>query len=503
MSSSTGDFRSRESLASKTSWSGAASLASGVGAAGATILLARVLGPTGTGEASYALWAAATMAQLATLGLPQAATRFLAAEGNPDARWRLASWLIRRGVLCAVPAALFGAALAGTASGHGIALASGAGIAAATTALALLSQGVLVGLQDFRRLARLAALSATVQIGAVAPLAHVAGPGGAVLGFALAQMVLGSALRLREADGSEPGEVRRRVGTYAFEAWLAAAVSLFTWSRFELFFLERAVGTDAVAMFSVAVTIAQLAVQPVALLGGALLPHLAEVSGERGTDMGNETYAAATRVGATVAFPLCFGLAATAPALVPLMFGSAFQEAAAPAAVVVAAASLGAVATAGSALLYALERTRFIAYGGLVIAGVSTGMYTIVIPRAGLMGAALSRAAVQVLAVAAGTVYISLRLGVRVPLASIARSAFAGALAGIPGAALVHMGGARWGVLCVALTASAIAYVPLARVLRLLEPGDVAYLDASLCAWPPLLRVPARALLSLSFGRPA
>ncbi len=77
------------------------------------------------------------------------------------------------------------------------------------------------------------------------------------------------------------------------------------------------------------------------------------------------------------------------------------------------------------------------------------------------------------------------------------------AVAAIPGAAVVHVGGARWSVLLAALAASAIAYVPVARMVRLLEPGDVAYLDTSLSAWPALVRVPARALLSLSFGRPA
>jgi O-antigen/teichoic acid export membrane protein len=492
------DPRFRETLAGKTSWSAAASLASGVGAAGMSVLLARLLGPTGAGEASYALWAATTMAQLATLGLPQAATRFLAAEENADARRRLASWLIRRGALCAFPAGLLGAALAGSAAGHGTALAGGAGVAAAATALAVLAQGVLAGLQDFRRLARLAALSAVVPLGAVALLAQAAGPGGALAGFALAQVVLGSALGFLGGGRPEAGAMRRRVRIYAFDAWLAAGVSLFTWSRFELFFLERTAGAAAVAMFSIAVTIAQLAVLPVTLLGGALLPHLAELSAARETGLRDEAYAAATRLGAFVAFPLCFGLAAPAPALVPLVFGSDFQEGAPPAAVVVAAASLGAAATAGSALLYALERSRFIAGAGLGIAAISTAVYATVIPRAGLMGAALSRAGVQALAVAAGTVYIGVRIGVRVPLGSVARGACAALLAAMPGAAVVHAGGARWGVVFAALAASGIAYVPLARLLRVLEPGDVAYIDASLSVWPAPVRVAARALLGAS-----
>jgi O-antigen/teichoic acid export membrane protein len=437
------------------------------------------------------------MAQLATLGLPQAATRFLAAEPTAEMRGRLRGWLIRRGALCAVPAGMLGAGLAAAASGRRAELVAGAGIAAASCALALVSQGVLAGLQDFRRLAWLAAVSAIVQLGAVALLAHVGGPGGALVGFALAQLILGSALRRPGGGGSGASEVPR-VRTYAFNAWLATAVSLFAWSRFELFFLERSAGAGAVAMFSIAVTISQLAVQPVTLLGGALVPHLAELSGGRVIALRDETYAAATRLCAFVAFPVCFGLAAAAPVLVPLVYGAAFQEGTGPTAVVAAAAALGAGATA---LLYAMDRPQFIAWGGLVIAAVATGVYAIVIPRGGLMGAAAARGAVQALAVAAGTLYIGLRMGVRVPLGSIARGACAAALAAIPGAAIVHAGGARWAILGAALAVSGLVYVPLARALRVLGPGDVSYLDTSIVAWPAFVRVPARALLGASARR--
>ena len=492
----------RISLAEKTSWSAVASLGIGTGGAVAAVVIARMLGPSGTGEAAYAQWLAFTAAQIAGLALPQVAVRYLAAEGGRDESAGLTRWLVERGVLLALPAAALAWAvghLGGQRDRPDLLLVTS--LLATSVTLSSLAQGILAGRQAFRRLALLSVLSAALQAVSVGLGAAFGGGAGAITGFVLGQAVFGLVLLGRRPAGLRPGPVlRERIGRFAFYSWLATVLSLFAWSRFEFYFLERSAGAGAVAMFSVALTVALVAVQPATLLGGALLPHIAELVAERRLDAGRAAYAAATRLVAFFVFPACFGLATAAPILVPLVFGERFADAVTPTAIVVAFSSFGAVSTAGNSLIYALERSRFLALAGLNTTVLAAVTYALVIPRWGPTGAAVARSGLQLLGVTVGTVYIARILNAPVPLGRVARSAAAAALAAVPCGVVVAAGGRSWLVLVASIATMAVGYAVTSRWFRVLDPDDVQYLTASLTSFPRLVREPLRALMGFLTG---
>ena len=122
------------------------------------------------------------------------------------------------------------------------------------------------------------------------------------------------------------------------------------------------------------------------------------------------TYASATRITAALALPLCLGTAAIAPRLVPLVYGDAFCEAIPVAVLLCCTGAVGASAAAGSALLYAMERSRFVLLSGVCGAALAVTGFALVVPHTGALGAAATRGAVQVSMVGVGTWYIARRL---------------------------------------------------------------------------------------------
>ncbi|HUM02995.1 MAG TPA: lipopolysaccharide biosynthesis protein [Thermoanaerobaculia bacterium] len=492
----------RSSLVEKTSWSAAAGLAAGAGGAVSAVVIARMLGPSGTGEAAYAQWLAFTAGQIAGLALPQVAVRYLAAEGGRDASVGLTRWLVERGAVLALPAAALAWAvghLGGQRGRPDLQLVTS--LLAAGMTLSALAQGILAGRQAFRRLSLLSTLAAVVQVVSVGLGAAFGGGAGAITGFVLGQAVFGTVLPGRRRGALRPGPaLRKRIGRFAFYSWLATVLSLFAWSRFEFYFLERSAGAGAVAMFSVALTVALVAVQPATLLGGAILPHIAELVAEKKLDAGRAAYAAATRLVAFFVFPACFGLATTAPIFVPLVFGERFADAVIPTAIVVAFSAFGAASTAGNALIYALERSRFLALAGVNTTVLAAVTYALVIPRWGPTGAAVARSVLQLLGVTVGTIYISRVLNAAVPLGRVARSAAAAALAALPCGAVIAAGGRSWLVLAASIATMAAGYAAASRWLRVLDPDDIQYLTASLTSFPRMVREPLRALMEFLTG---
>jgi O-antigen/teichoic acid export membrane protein len=138
------------------------------------------------------------------------------------------------------------------------------------------------------------------------------------------------------------------------------------------------------------------------LLTAGLLPYFAENFGRGAVGEMREAYATATRVLAFVVLPTCFGLAALLPILLPMMYGRAFADAVPAATVVVLASGVGAIAFVGTTLVMAMDRSDFVFFSGLACAVLAIVTGFTVIPAFGVMGAAWSRAAIQIAAVAMG-----------------------------------------------------------------------------------------------------
>jgi O-antigen/teichoic acid export membrane protein len=484
------------SLIGKTAWSSIACVVSAIGSLVVVVAASRILGPEGAGQVAYAVWAAGLSAQVGLLALPQAALRFLAA---PTESPGVARWLVHRSILLS-PLGVLGAA--------GMQIASGATWAtvAATSALAWasmalsLGQSVLSGTQRYGRLATLSLWSAALQVCGAIVGCLAGGPIGCILGQSAACAPLLIGLAGAVADGSRPdASVLRRLRSYALHSWLASSAGLVAWSRLEFVFLKGH-GSANVAVYAVALAVSQLGLQPATILGNAMIPHFGELASGGRSDTSKETFAAVTRVMAALSLPLCLGLAALTPALVPGVFGPGFTGAIAPAAILVAAASLVAIAPAATAVTYAEERNRYIATATISGALVAIAGFVIVIPRFGAIGAALVRATVQAGGVVVAFWYVRTRSGMEMPLGRILRSAAAAGVAATTGYAAIRVLRPGWPSLVTGIAAVALTYALLAPLAKVLERRDVEHLDRLLSRLPGFGRTLIRRYVSSLAG---
>ena len=488
------------SFAGKAAWSGLSVVTLAAGRFGAGIIAARTLGPAIAGEAIYLLWLADSASLVASLGLHATLTRFTAelnSQGRPQQATALLRWTVVRYTVmqCLVSAAL------------ALTLPAITGVAISPQARLLLlayslSQAAttfvtshLAGRQRFDLMARLNAVSGVLLTIGVAMGCLFGGLAGAILGYAVgalpsvffgARMLRGGNVGACALDAA----VRARAARYGLFTCLAAVLSAFVWSRNELFFLSRYCGFHAVAMFNVGLSLSAMVNQAAGLMTSSLVPHFAALAGRADLDSMRRNYFSLTRLVALLVFPLSLTFAAVAPVLVPLLYGSAFEDAI-PTAAALATLALLSVANVGSALIYGREKSSFIAataIGGALLA-IAGGL--VIIPAWGALGAAASRAAVQCIMIGLGTWYIQVRLQCPFPWHPLGKTLSAALLAAGAARAVVCLRPDPLG-LAIALGVSAILYGLLVRMLGLVQPCDAEAAYRLVPALPTLLATPVR-----------
>ena len=467
------------SLTWKSIWSASATVCSGLGRLVAGIIIARMLGPEGTGRVVYLLWLSDTVTTLANFGFQTTLTRFyadLCGQGKPHQAAFLGRWIFLRYITLILP---------GVAALGSIVLFSGdlqtlrsawmvLTVYYCLQGLNLLYQASLAGRQRFDLIAKVNLASSLLLVAGVAIGTYAFGVAGAIGGYlagvALPAFLSFSLLRNTPRHVDLEPSLRRRVWSYAFYTWLAAVISAFVWSRMEFFFLKHYWGAHEVAMFSVGLSLAALAQQSLIFFSGFLMPHFSELHGKQDMLTLRDQYARVTRLMAFILAPTCFLLAAVTPVLLPLMYGRSFTPAV-PAAIVTIAFSVIGFAHSGSSVVYAMERTRFLALSGLVGAVLSVAAGLVVIPQAGAVGAAWSRGGVQFLMVTLAAWYLVTQLHMPYPIKAILQIS---ASAAFPSLAVYTV--LRWQpnplLIPILLLIGAVLYFVLIQVFRVMPEED-------------------------------
>jgi O-antigen/teichoic acid export membrane protein len=487
----------RAKFARNSVFSMIAGVATALGGFVSMVIVARFTGVEGTGIVSYALWIVLLSVTAADLGIYATLTRYipeLTARGSHEAdglAWRLLR-------LTAAAAALVAAAFAAVALGLASAGARAfSGWQASpwfwvTLALLFLAQasanfgmGYLRGMQQFDRVARLAALGILLQLLCVALGGWFWGYMGALGGY-IAGSLPPTIFLIRTARfwrGDLQADLKARVRRFALFAWVGAIAQTIVWTRIEIFFLEHFLGASAVGLYAVALTFANLASQGPILLTGAMLAFFSEGFGS-GDDAAvrqrsAQVFASGTRIVAFLAFPCCLGLAALTPTLLPLVYGPAFSAAVPATMIVLAVAGIGAAGAVGSHLIYGHDRSDVICYVNFVGVALFVAAGLLVVPQSGLLGAAWSRAAIHSLLMLAGCWFIVRGLGFPMPFGDLARLFAAAALAAIAAGMIVRLMPGPAG-LAPAIALAVLVYPCAVRVLGGLADQDIRYLGAML-----------------------
>lgn len=449
-------------------------------------ITARLLGPDQLGIFAYVVFCVTIASIVASLGIGVVQQRFipnLRAEGKDDEADGLTGALTRLSMVAAV---VGGVALFAFLYWPGRDATTMPSRTTQTVVIAValiwflcwrmaeVYQFYLRGEQRFGELARISAISALVKLTVIAVGAWLFGIPGALAGFIAGNLLPASRvarlLRMRPFVGPV---LRGQVVRFALASWATGVLGGLVFGRTEILFLEHYTGLGAVGFFTAAVTVAEMAVQLPPLLLSALLPRFSEQHGLGAQDDMQRLYRTMTALIAMLIVPLCLGLAAVAPVLVPLLFGAEFDDAVPVASVLLVAAAISSLGVTTFYLLQSVGKTGFLLLSnGLGLVGTIV-LGFLLVPRYGLIGAAWSRGAVQVSVVLIETWYVTRKLGISPPY----RALGAIALASVAQAVVAYLLCQQFGglaALLIAIPAAILTYLIALRLLavtRIIDPG--------------------------------
>jgi len=493
---------SKASLARKTSWAAAASACTLSARLIVQIVLARMLGPEGVGRIAYLVWLIEIASIFSCLGLCNSLTRYLAElHGRQKAEQAaaFAQWVFVRYLALAV----LGSAVVGL-----LFLNSSqyAGLETALPALMVffLARGLqaisiaeLTGRQRFDLVARINVAATVFLLVGVSIGAYFYGVVGALYGYIAGATVPAvyslTILRNYSFKKIDP-ELRRRVWSFALHTWMAMVISAFVWSRMEVFFLERYWDDREVAMFVVGLTFAMMVRQAAGLFTGAFMPHFSQLVGQGQRETIQRHYETGLRLMALVVVPCAFGGAAVMPVLLPLAFGQDFLPAV-PNAMVLTAGSATACLTIGSSLIYAMERSRFIAAGGFLGAALSVAAGFVVISRFGAWGAVWAKLFVQCSMIALTIWYFTQRLHYAFPFSALGRTLSAGGVCAVSAWCVVRCIPSPILALSIAVPTGAVVYTVGLKVFHVLGAEEKRQLTRVANRLPVRLHRPLVSLL--------
>jgi O-antigen/teichoic acid export membrane protein len=502
-------------FARNSALSAIAGVSTTVGGFLSSIVVARLLGVEGMGVFAFSVWLVMVAVMLADVGVPGCLTRYLPelhARGEYRAAEELTGLMLRRFFIALLVVVLgffvYAAWLVDSSGGYGWEITAAnyrvaplfwtlVGISCLAQALAACLYGYLKGAQDFAMQARLAVASMAFQLVTTLVGALTLGITGALLGAIAGSVVPAIFIGRIVATGKTVNaELRRRATRFAWESWGSYLVTAFAWSRMEIFFLERSWGSHAVGLFTVGLTMANIASRGPLLLTGALLPYLSHQQGVGDKQKAHEAYATAMRLIASLVFPACLGAAAIAPALMPALYGQDFAASVPSTIVLVSAAALSAIASVTFTYMFAMERTRFVFAIGCIGAVLCIVSGLTLVPAFGAIAAASARAAIQALVAAASVWYVSRRLECPAPIASLGRLMLAALLCAAAARLCIDALPAPLSLFA-AIPAGALSYVAAVRLLRALPANDLDRLINAVAILPRPSHRMVRALIRL------
>ncbi len=402
----------------------AAGILSLVAGFGSSVIVARLLGVEASGTVAYALWIMTLATLVSDFGMPQLLLRFI---GTIDGQYGgLVRAVTRRFALSTGITTIILIAYAiydWRQDEHADAL-----IWAATTAMFLsyaystMTLGATQGLGEFSRAALYTVIGCLLQLGVIFVGALLWGIPGAMIGHALRHLPQALALRhYLKGPGQAENAITPAMSVYAKNNWISGGLSTILNSRVELAVLGLSFSLTEVGYYAIGMTMTGMVLQLAVYLMASLVPYFSYQS-EKG-DHASLTlaYQRSARWLTIVLAPICFGGAAIAPVLIPLVFGQSFLPAVDISMVLLAFSLAAALSNIPIRLMLAKEHS-----GAMLRLSVGWGVISLlllfaIVPVLGEIGAAWVKGLAGLGATVHNIWYCHSRLKVPFAVSSVAR----------------------------------------------------------------------------------
>ncbi len=444
-----------------------------------TVIVARLLGPSGSGLVAFALWAAISLCALTDRGIPQTVLRYAAAAGTEEERRELVGSAFRRFLRLPLLAFALGCAgaimLAADLLPVDRELLLAGAMAFMLYALASFSISASRGRGEFLVPAVNIIAGSLLQIPLVVIGAWFAGAAGALA--AIATRFLPQTLHLfrildrRSLAPDKPPEADMRA--YGRAMWISDVVNIVVLGRVEYLVLAVFLSSTDLGLFAVAIAFAGLIEQLTLQLSSPLIVAFsAGPAAAASPAQGEPLYRRSLAFLSMLVLPVALGSAALIPAILPAVFGRSFESASWPAMVLLAAAASSGLSVVPWAYLAANGHSKILMRITLASASISLPVLCLAVAAAGVPGAAYARLANET-AILVALLVAAWRLNeVRAPVLAVARVLLAALLCAMVAFALCRTIGGGAGIFA-AVPAGMLAYAVALRFLRAVPRHEI------------------------------
>jgi O-antigen/teichoic acid export membrane protein len=366
-----------------------------------TLILARLLGPAGTGRYAVTISLVIGLQTFATLSLQVSIGYFVGRGTWPPRQAFVTTQLAALGLgLTSVAVALLIRALFPSAFHNisvGLVLIAAAGLPCALSWT--FAAAVALAVDQYELYAVPQALQTTVGLVVILVLGAIYGVGGALLGLTISHAVTAAvsfvwcrrALPPSDGRATEPGQFRRAVA-FALKSHVANAVTFITY-RLDIFILNGVTTANEVGQYAIAVSVTQA----VWLLPGALssivVPRLAQVSwGHVAVDDDYQDLVERKSVRHATILALISALLLSVALLVLVLvfLGPGFHQSIELGLILMPGSALLAIAAAMASVIVGRGRPEISMLIAVPTALVAAALYLILIPSHGAVGAAVA-----------------------------------------------------------------------------------------------------------------
>ena len=459
-----------------------------------SIIIARHLGPEGFGAYSAVILLVGLGVAATNSGTASAAIKFVAelrGAGREVLVRPLVAYLRRAQRMFLLGVMVLGA-LALWLAGHRVAPDFHHGwlfgflvLAVALRASYMFNIGVAKGLEDFRINARVALVSAPLNLAMIAAVVWLDLPVEWLLGVFLVSGALFfgmslTALRPLLPPGDDtpriPADLVPRVRRQMLYSTLIVSVGFVAASEIEVLLLTAAGDAHAAGQFKVGYQLASGAAALVPGVFGALLLPLMANALSQGREVAGRRFTATTGYLGLLTIPLVvFGIVVAEP-MVHLLYGNAYEEGGLALAVCLAGTGIVAMAQGASSLLISADRQRAVLFLVLACGAAKVALGAFLVHRFGLHGALASFLCVAVLN---AMTYFTLAIresGASPDWARLGRTLVAALVAGAP-VLLARDWLPPLPELLLGVACGALLYLPLTLALRCWSVNDIEHMQ--------------------------
>ncbi len=383
-----------------------------VGGITTSLIIARSLGPDRLGQFSYLSFITNLVVTILTLGLSGTITKFVSefsGKFGQSVVSGLYRWLRRIAPIAAVAVAtaISLTLLAVNPRWHFSSLTiASAALLGVFIYLATMWRSVAQGQQSFSTLLRVNIWSSWLGLTSALLVLWLHPTVTAyiwvmALPLVMAVFALFKSLRFLQRIPADNQEIRRQVKSMRAYLWPVAVISILdmiVWQYSEVLILGWFRSSAEVAYYAVAFNIASVAITTVASSFDAVFfPTISTLYGLDDHERIRSASSAGLRFLVFLLIPLCFLLTVMAPGIIRALYGAAYSPAIAITPVLIFSAGFGRISGIASSIMYSLHRQKIMLRIMFVIAIVNISLDFILIPKFGILGAALANGVAQII----------------------------------------------------------------------------------------------------------